>query len=165
MKKIFAILFAIISCGAVFTGCGDKSPEENKTLAVYSFSGENEQFAVSDGVIVLTDAEEIFYVGSLAEKPGQLADIATFTITFYVLSDDGKEVLLSNSFVDETGKAIGISGMKEMKIAGDIPSISEADIDEMRNNLYCELETADRNGIQNKYLLQLTLQEIYKKNK
>lgn len=115
-------------------------------MAVYSFSGENEQFTVSNGVIVLTDTEEIFYVGNLKGKPGQLPVIAAFSATFYVMSDNGKEILLSNSVEDQTGQAINISGLTDGKLSGDIIPVSKTNIGELQDNFYFELQTTNLNG-------------------
>ena len=49
MMKAKALAFMTILM-LVLTGCGK---EEQEPLRVYSFSGENEQFAVSNGIIVL----------------------------------------------------------------------------------------------------------------
>ena len=51
MKKVFAILLTTLACSVLFSGCGAKPAEEQ--VAVYSFSGENEVFSISNGVIVL----------------------------------------------------------------------------------------------------------------
>lgn len=51
--KVFVYIAILI---LTLTGCGKEEPEQ---LTVYSFSGENEQLAVSNGVIVLNGTEEI----------------------------------------------------------------------------------------------------------
>lgn len=49
------IMLALTECGKV----------EQERLTVYSFSGENEQLTISNGIIVLNGTEEIFSGGDL----------------------------------------------------------------------------------------------------
>ena len=68
MKKAgMGLLVLFFCCCLMLTGCGASSKGE-PSLVVYSFKGENEQFSISNGVIVLTPNEEIFFGGDLAEK-------------------------------------------------------------------------------------------------
>ena len=63
MKKAgMGLLVLFFCCCLMLTGCGASSKGE-PSLVVYSFKGENEQFSISNGVIVLTPNEEIFYGG------------------------------------------------------------------------------------------------------
>lgn len=74
----------------MFIGCSNSSANQEQRLSVYSFSGEDEQFAISNGVIVLNSTEETFYGGDLKEKQDKLSDIAAYTKTFYVMSGNEK---------------------------------------------------------------------------
>ena len=125
-------------------------------LVVYSFSGENEMFSISNGVIVLSEGEEIFYGGNLV---GELSDIVAYSMTFYIQSGSNDIVLLSNSVTDMTGGTIGIAG-ETGKISGDI--LKRAEEDDLQNNLYFELKTANLDGEENTYQLQLTVTEVTK---
>lgn len=157
MKRIVAIFFTILIGCTMFAGCSTAPEEVQEPPVVYSFSGENEQFKISNGVIVLTSTEDILYGGDLEEKQGNLSDVTAFTITFYVISGDEKEVLLSNRVVDMTGKTVTIPG-KLGKITGDI--IKKEEADELLNNLYFELETTNSNSKKSTYPLHLTVTEI-----
>ena len=64
---IFIAVFLMI-----LSGCGK---EEAKPLKVYSFSGENDQIAVSNGVIILSDTEETFSGGQLKTTGAEFIDI------------------------------------------------------------------------------------------
>ena len=91
---------------------------EIRTIFSVFFSGENELFSISNGVIVITDKNEIFYGGNLEEKQGKLSDIVAYTTSFYILSDDKDRILLSNSVEDMTGGTISIAnemGKDEIK--------------------------------------------------
>lgn len=106
---------------------------------MYSFTGENDQFIISNGVIVLSDNNEIFSGGDLRGK-GKFSDnITCYSTTFYVLSGDEKEVLLSNSVNDMTGNKISVFG--------DLGQISgDGNVSELENSLYFELVTTDQDG-------------------
>ena len=156
MKKArISLLLLFFSC-SILSGCGT-STEREPSLTVYSFSGENEQFSISNGVIVLTPDEEIFYGGDLTEKQEILSDIVECSTTFYAISGNEQKTLLSNSAIDETGTGVEISGQTG-RIAGDV--ISRAQIDDLQNGLFFELKTTSSNGEQHQYQIQLTLTEV-----
>ena len=152
------ILFSMVFCCFAFAGCSGLShSEQEQSLTVYSFSGKNEYFSISNGVIVLTPTEEIFYGGDLEEQREFFNDITDYSVTFYIISDNREKTLSSNSVVDETGGVIDISGWTG-KIVGDI--LTNTDIEYLTNNLYCKLQTVNLNGEESDYLLQLTVTEI-----
>ena len=156
MKKTRTSLLLLVLCCLILSGCGT-STESEPSLTVYSFSGENEQFSISNGVIVLTPDEEIFYGGDLTEKQETLSDIVEYSTTFYAMSGNEQKTLLSNSVIDETGTGVEISGQTG-RIAGDV--ISRAQIDDLKNGLFFELKTTSSNGEQHQYQIQLTLTEV-----
>ena len=156
MKKTRISLLLLFFCCLILSGCGT-STESEPSLTVYSFSGENEQFSISNGVIVLTPDEEIFYGGDLTEKQETLSDIVEYSTTFYAMSGNEQKTLLSNSVIDETGTGVKISGQTG-RIAGDV--ISRAQIDDLQNGLFFELKTTSSNGEQHQYQIQLTLTEV-----
>ena len=152
MKKVFAILLTTLACSVLFSGCGAKPAEEQ--VAVYSFSGDNEVFSISNGVIVLAPTEEVFYGGNLE---GELPGVVSYSMTFYISSGNDDKTLLSNKVSDMTGGTISISG-ETGKVSGDI--LKEAELDELQSNLYFELKTTNLEGEENTYSLQLTVTEV-----
>lgn len=154
MKIVVRILLITVLYTCLLSSCGMKPAEE--PLVVYSFSGENEMFSISNGVIVLNEGEEIFYGGNL---DGELSDIIAYSMTFYIQSGSDDIVLLSNSVTDMTGGTIGIAG-ETGKISGDV--LKSAEEDDLQNNLYFELKTTNLSGEENTYQLQLTVTEITK---
>ena len=154
MKIVVRVLLITVLYTCLLSSCGMKPAEE--PLVVYSFSGENEMFSISNGVIVLNEGEEIFYGGNL---DGQLSDIIAYSMTFYIQSGSDDIVLLSNSVTDMTGGTIGIAG-ETGKISGDV--LKSAEEDDLQNNLYFELKTTNLSGEENTYQLQLTVTEITK---
>jgi len=152
MTKISVILFATLMCCILLSGCGKEPAKE--PLVVYSFCGENANFSISNGVIVLSSTEEIFYGGNL---DGELSDVVGYSMTFYVPVGNHERILLSNSVEDMTGGTISIAG-ETGKVSGDILTATE--IEELQNNLFFRLKTTNLKGEENEYQLQLTLTEI-----
>ena len=152
-KVIYVLLITVLST-CLLLGCSSKPAEE--PLVVYSFSGENEMFSISNGVIVLNEGEEIFYGGNLI---GELSDIVAYSMTFYIQSGSDNIVLLSNSVTDMTGGTIGIAG-ETGKISGDV--LKRTEEDDLQNNLYFELKTTNLDGEENTYQLQLAVTEVTK---
>lgn len=70
-------------------------------MQVYSFSGENDEMQISNGVTVLRDTDDIFYGGNLKIKNIDLAGVNKYTESFYVLPDGGgeKDIILSNQII------------------------------------------------------------------
>ncbi len=158
MKKITALLLIVLLCCVMLAGCNTSSSEDLKQdLIVYSISGENEYLAISNGVIVLSPAEEIFYGGDLTAKAEMFSDIASYSTTFYLLSDNGNKVLLSNTVEDTEGGTVTVSGQTG-KISGG--KGMRTDIENMENNLYFELKTTDLNGNENIHQFPLSLVEV-----
>lgn len=74
MIKTKTLVFMTIFMMAL-TGCGKA---EQERLVGYSFSGEDEQLAVSNGVIVLNGTEEIFAGGDLKVTSDLFNDITSY---------------------------------------------------------------------------------------
>lgn len=152
MRPTIKVLFITLLCACLLSSCGTQPADE--PLVVYSFSGENEMFSISNGVIVLTPTQETFYGGNL---DGELSDIVAYSMTFYIQSGNDDVVLLSNRVADMTGGTISIAG-ETGKVSGDI--LQEAETDNLQNNLFFELKTTNLNGEENTYQLQLAVTEV-----
>ena len=153
--KVF-VYMAILTLA--LSGCGKEEPDQ---LTVYSFSGENEQLTVSNGVIVLNGTEEIFDGGDLKVTGDFPSDITSYSTTFYTMSGSEKDIILSNSMADMTGGMVKISGDLG-QISGDsaIRRIKIDDVNGLENNLYFDLITKNKDGEENVYQLQMFLTEI-----
>ena len=103
MKKIMAVMLSLLACTVLLAGCNTSSESnEEQSLKVYSFSGENEYISVSNGVIILDGKDEICYGGDLKVMSDDFADITTYSTTIYINGSE-KETLLSNGVDDQTG--------------------------------------------------------------
>ena len=144
MKKIMAVMLSLLACTVLLAGCNTSSESnEEQSLKVYSFSGENEYISVSNGVIILDGKDEICYGGDLKVMSDDFANITTYSTTIYINGSE-KETLLSNGVDDQTGETIDVSG-NVGQISGDI--LRDSDADKLTDNLWFEYSlpcTADR---------------------
>lgn len=161
MRKIvaFALLFV---CILQFAGCGATvSDEQKEYTVVYSFCGENDYFAVSNGVVVLTESEETFYGGDL-EPREDFTEIQSCSMTYYIMNGEEKNVVLSNDIHDMTGGKVNIAG-DIGKISGE-KVISDDKVEspkDLINNLLLELTITDLSGNENTYEISMSLTEVY----
>jgi len=85
MKKIMAVMLSLLACTVLLAGCNTSSESnEEQSLKVYSFSGENEYISVSNGVIILDGKDEICYGGDLKVMSDDFANITTYSTTIYI---------------------------------------------------------------------------------
>lgn len=154
MKKLIAIFLTLV-CALVMVGCDNAKQTEATT---YSFRGEHDYFAISNGTIVLSDTDEIFDGGDLhITQSGVLNEIASYSTTFYTIIDGERRTILSNSVIDQTGSAINVEGdLGKSSGKGVIIGSKVENIDELKDNLWFELETTDLDGKENVYQIQLT---------
>lgn len=151
MKKIMAVMLSLLACTVLLAGCNTSSESnEEQSLKVYSFSGENEYISVSNGVIILDGKDEICYGGDLKVMSDDFANITTYSTTIYINGSE-KETLLSNGVDDQTGETIDVSG-NVGQISGDILRDSDADkllYIHMYQNLFFQFSTKMVHGKDN----------------
>jgi len=155
MKKLIAVLLVFISMLS-FVAC---SNAEQKEVTVYSFHGEHELFAISNGSIILSETEEVFDGGELQiTQSGVFETVASYSTTFYTLTDVEERILLSNTVIDQTGGTVNINGdLGQISGKGVVIGGMGETIDNLKENLWFELKTTDLNGKENVYQIQLTL--------
>ena len=152
MKKFIALLLAL-ACVFALASCSN-TPGEPVTLSII---GEHEFFEISNGSIVLSDTEEVFDGGDLQiTQSGVFEAIASYSTTFYTLTDGEQRIILSNSVIDQTGGTVngdlGKASGKGIIIGDKVKSIEE-----LKENLWFELITTDLGGTETVYQIQLTL--------
>ena len=153
MKRLFFVLLTLMLCVGMLAGCSQSDESKSEKNAVYSFCGENEQFAVTNGVIVIGADEEIFYGGDLSIiDQEQFADIASYSVKFYTMANGEERTIMHNSVVDQTGGSIIVTGDLG-RMAGEnllIGNKTET-ASELTDSLYFELSTTDLSGKQNPF--------------
>ena len=159
MRKIMTAVLAVVLLTAILSGCNQKAEKkQDAAVQVYSISGENEYFSLSNGVIVLNAEEEVLYGGVLEEKNLPVSDVKDFTTTFYVMDGEARHELLTVSVVDQTGGSA--------HVAGDTGKISGANLlhgteaKDWMNHLYFELKTTGISGQESVFTLQLAPVEV-----
>ena len=162
MKRLFPFLIAVILCVGMLAGCSQNGENKSEEIIVYSFCGENEQFTVMNGVIIISADEEVFCGGDLSViDQDQFADIASYSVKFYTMANGEKRTIMHNSVVDQTGGSINVTddlgrmSGKDILIGNKTENVSE-----LTDNLYFELSTMDLDGKQNTFQLQLIVTEI-----
>ena len=158
MKK-WIVLFLTLLYVFSLTACSKSGQEQ---IVEYSFHGEDEHLAVSNGRIVLSDTEEIFDGGDLAVLQAELAaDVTAFSTTFYAVISGEQRTILSNSVIDQTGGSIHVNGDLG-RVSGDGILIGNKveNIDDLKENLWFELKIVGADGKENVYQLQLELTQI-----
>ena len=155
MKKILPVFLAL-GLLAALSGCGDSGAEAAEQ--VYSFSGENEEIRVVNGVAVLGGGQETLYGGTLELKTGAAEQIATCDMKFYV--QDGPETwtLLNMVTEDRTG---GRTVEKESigQITGPILR-SDLDTALFEEALFFELTLTHEDGTAETHVLPMEVTEV-----
>lgn len=162
MKKTFFFLLTLMLCVGMLAGCSQNGENKSEKITVYSFCGENEQFAVTNGVIVISADKEVFYGGDLKVTDDEyFSDITSYSVKFYTIANGETRTIMHNSVVDQTGSTINVAGDLGKMSGEDIIIGSKVEnVNGLMNNLYFELNTTDLNGEQDIYQIQLTLTEI-----
>ena len=157
MKKNWPQIAMLCLCVVLMlAGCND-----TEQITTYTLRGEHDYFAISNGSITLSDAEEVFDGGDLQiTQSGVFEEVASYSTTFYMIADGERRIILSNSVVDQTGGTISIEGdLGKGTGDGFIIGNKVEKIDDLKENLWFELKTTDLNGNEEVYQVQLTLTE------
>ena len=162
MKRIFALLLAL-ACALGLAGCDRVgSDSQDNPAVVYSFHGGDGQVSVSNGTIALSEDREVFDGGDLeASQINGAQGIASFSATFYTMANGERDVIMSNSVVDETGGSVN-DAKDPGSVSGDgiILGYKIESIDDLEGNLWFELVTTGIDGETRTYQFPLTLTEV-----
>lgn len=156
MKKIFSLTIVVIMITTItmtFVSCSRNKIQENETVIVYSYSGENEQFSLNNGIIILSKEQDIIYGGELYVKDEKITDIVSETMELYVVSNNSKIPLTSFSSTSNSGLDLNNPGSITTKIAED----------EKKNlveNLYFKLSIENLSGEKNVYDIKMNVVDI-----
>lgn len=105
MKKIMTVMLSLLACTVLLAGCNTSSESnEEQSLKVYSFSGENEYISVSNGVIILDGKDEICYGGDLKVMSDDFADITTYSTTIISMEAEKKLCFLMVLMIRQVGQ-------------------------------------------------------------
>ncbi len=162
MKKIVA-LFLLVSCVLTLSACNNTKQEKTR---VYSFTGGNEEYVITNGVVVLTDEEDIFYGGELqVQKPDGIKNIASYRAEFYTRIDGEENVVLVSAMDNASSSEMLNIDFGKASGNGKMLDNNFGKMDELQDDFWCELKIKDTQGNQNSYIIDLTLTEITSENK
>ena len=148
MKKLIALFLALV-CVLALAGCQER-------VSTCSFRGEHEYFTISNGSITLEDKEIVFDGGNIEiTQSGFFDEVASYTTTFYMLTNGEQKIILSNSEINQTGEATTIDSDLGSISGEGILGNEVKNVDGLKDNLWFELKTTDLNGTENVYQIQL----------
>ena len=157
MKKVIAFTISLLF---IFTLTGCDNAKTNQLL-VYSFSGENENFSIENGTIVLSDSENIFYGGNLKVVQSEYTkDIESYRAAFYTLTDGEQETIYVDEFYNNSPAELTAVDLGKMVSAGSDIRMQFENLSESQGKFYCQLNITDADGNENSYTIELTLTEI-----
>ena len=161
MKRIISIAVSCLLIAAL-VGCGGAIEDAESGDVVYSMSGSNDLFEISNGVIVLGEEEEVFDGGDLKVLQEDLfADVTAYTCSYYTITNGDRRTILSNSTVDMTGGTLNVNGDLGRASGNGILIGNKIKSAEDLEDVICfELITTDLSGKENTYQLPLVLNKV-----
>ena len=159
---IVVVIAALVGVVALIGGFSTFSSTQEGQTTVYSFTGSNELFEISNGVIVLSTDDEVFDGGDLRVIQAEpFSDIASYFTTYYLMKNGEKRTILTHGVEDMTGGSVNIEGDLG-RISGDGVIIGNGvdNVDEVIQSLWFELKTTDLDGRESVYTLELNPTEI-----
>lgn len=161
MKKIISIVISCLLLNAL-VGCAGSAEDAESGAMVYSMSGSNDLFEISNGVIILDEEEAVFAGGDLKILQEDLfADVTSYTCSFYVITNGEKRPILSNSTVDMTGATLDVNGdLGRASSNGILIGNKIKEAEELEQLLWFELITTNLSGKESTYQLPLVLKKV-----
>ena len=157
MKKLTAIILALLFV-LMLTACNNVKQEQ---LVVYSFYGESDCFEISNGTIILSDSEDVFYGGNLnVNQPEAIQNIASYKAAFYTMIDGQQETILIDELNNVSStELLGVDLGKKVSNSSEI-SNQFRNIEDANGKFWCELKVTDKEGNSNSYKIELNLIKI-----
>ena len=161
MKRIISIAISCLLIAAL-VGCAGSAENAESDSVVYSMSGSNDLFEISNGVIVLGEEEEVFDGGDLKIIQEDLfSDVTAYTCSYYTITNGERRTILSNSTVDMTGETLNVNGdLGRASGNGILIGNKIKSAEDLENVIWFELITTDLSGKESTYQLPLVLNKV-----
>ena len=161
MKRIISIAISCLLIASL-VGCAGSAEDAESGSVVYSMSGSNDLFEISNGVIVLGEEEEVFDGGDLKIIQEDLfSDVTAYTCSYYTITNGERRTILSNSTVDMTGGTLNVNGdLGRASGNGILIGNKIKSAEDLENVIWFELITTDLSGKENTYQLPLVLNKV-----
>lgn len=138
MKKVISVAFALIMF-ITLVACNEQTYKEQ--ITIYSYSGENEQYSLINGIIMLSEDKDIIYGGKLNPKDEQIANLVSDNMKLYVLVNNEEITLTSFSSVESGGDGFSLRNPGSCTA-----QISEDEKENLLSNLYFRLSVETLSG-------------------
>jgi hypothetical protein len=161
MKRIISIAISCLLIASL-VGCAGSAEDAESGSVVYSMSGSNDLFEISNGVIVLGEEEEVFDGGDLKILQEDLfSDVTAYTCSYYTITNGERRTILSNSTVDMTGGTLSVNGdLGRASGNGILIGNKIKSAEDLENVIWFELITTDLSGKESTYQLPLVLNKV-----
>lgn len=161
MKRIISIAISCLLIASL-VGCTGSAEDAESGSVVYSMSGSNDLFEISNGVIVLGEEEDVFDGGDLKILQEDLfSDVTAYTCSYYTITNGERRTILSNSTVDMTGGTLSVNGdLGRASGNGILIGNKIKSAEDLENVIWFELITTDLSGKENTYQLALVLNKV-----
>ena len=161
MKRIISIAISCLLIASL-VGCAGSAEDAESGSVVYSMSGSNDLFEISNGVIVLGEEEEVFDGGDLKILQEDLfSDVTAYTCSYYTITNGERRTILSNSTVDMTGGTLSVNGdLGRASGNGILIGNKIKSAEDLEQLLWFELITTDLSGKENTYQLPRVLNKV-----
>ena len=161
MRRFLSIAISCLLIAAL-VGCESSAEDAESDGVVYSMSGSNDLFEISNGVIVLGEEEAVFDGGDLKIlREDFFSDVTAYTCSYYTITNGERRTILSNSTVDMTGGTLNVNGdLGRASGNGILIGYKIKAAEELDQFLWFELITTDLSGKENTYQLPLILNKV-----
>ena len=161
MKRIISIAISCLLIASL-VGCAGSAEDAESGSVVYSMSGSNDLFEISNGVIVLGEEEEVFDGGDLKILQEDLfSDVTAYTCSYYTITNGERRTILTNSTDEMTGGTLSVNGdLGRASGNGILIGNKIKSAEDLEQLLWFELITTDLSGKENTYQLPLVLNKV-----
>lgn len=156
MRKKFMAIILIVILLLYFTACTRKVSQTE----IYSFSGENENIAINNGLIIVTNDSEKFIGGDLSFKGEEPSDVKDYFERFFFYKDGNEETILSNATTTE-GVNEGINISSELGSISSQNLFYDNDLELIKGSLNFLISGKLINGENFEYDLTLVVKKVY----
>lgn len=159
---IFSLITNIILVNMVISY---KTRIDKQEFKVYSFQGEDTNIRISNGIVIISPNKHIVNGGNIEYIGDSKEKIKSYSKTIYLDKKANKDIVLSNS-VSFEGDTDGTRFSDEFllnKGVGEISSdklFNEADINNIKNNLYFSLDYSTIDGKSGSFTIKLNIKEF-----
>lgn len=156
MRKKFVAILLIVILILVFTACTRKVNQ----IEIYSFSGENENITINNGLIIVTNDSEKFFGGNLSFKGEEPSDVKDYYERFFFYKDGNEETIVNNATTTE-GATEGLHISSELGSISSKNLFYNNDLELIKESLNFLISGKLMNGENFKYDLTLDVKKVY----